>query len=112
MNMISKGTELALSKLQEFFPEMEIISLSGNFCTDKKPSAVNWIEGRGKFVVCEATIPAKVLKEILKTDAKRLIALNTVKNLVGSAVAGSIGGCNAHAANIVAAIYIATGQGI
>lgn len=30
--------------------------------------------------------------------------------MVGSAVAGSIGGFNAHAANIVTAIFIATGQ--
>lgn len=29
---------------------------------------------------------------------------------MGSAIAGSIGGNNAHAANIVTAVYIATGQ--
>ena len=110
MNMISKGTELALLKLQEFFPDMQIVSLSGNFCTDKKPSAVNWIEGRGKSVVCEATVPSKIVKEILKTNVKSLVSLNISKNLVGSAIAGSIGGLNAHAANIVAAIFIATGQ--
>ena len=34
---------------------MEIISLSGNFCTDKKPAAVNWVEGRGKSVVAEVS---------------------------------------------------------
>lgn len=42
MNMISKGTEQSLKLLQTHFPDMEILSLSGNFCTDKKPSAVNW----------------------------------------------------------------------
>lgn len=42
MNMISKGTEISLRGVQEIFPEMEILSLSGNFCTDKKPAAVNW----------------------------------------------------------------------
>lgn len=36
--------------------------------------------------------------------------VNISKNLVGSAMAGSIGGYNAHAANLVAAIYIACGQ--
>ena len=36
--------------------------------------------------------------------------VNINKNLVGSAMAGSIGGYNAHAANIVAAIFIACGQ--
>jgi hydroxymethylglutaryl-CoA reductase len=38
------------------------------------------------------------------------VDVNINKNLVGSAVAGSIGGFNAHAANIVTAIFIATGQ--
>lgn len=27
---------------EKFFPDIEIVSLSGNFCTDKKPCAVNW----------------------------------------------------------------------
>lgn len=42
MNMLSKGTEMALKMVQTHFAEMEILSLSGNFCTDKKPAAVNW----------------------------------------------------------------------
>lgn len=110
MNMISKGTEKALSKLHEYFPEMQILAVSGNYCTDKKPAAINWIEGRGKSVVCEAVIPARVVREVLKTTAEALVEVNVNKNLVGSAMAGSIGGFNAHAANIVTAIYIACGQ--
>ena len=110
MNMLSKGTEIALNSLQEHFPELEILSLSGNFCTDKKPSAINWIEGRGKSVVCEAVISGNIIKNVLKTSAAALVELNISKNLVGSAMAGSIGGQNAHAANIVTAIFIATGQ--
>uniref|UniRef100_A0A673MK85 3-hydroxy-3-methylglutaryl coenzyme A reductase n=1 Tax=Sinocyclocheilus rhinocerous TaxID=307959 RepID=A0A673MK85_9TELE len=110
MNMISKGTEQALARLKEEFPELQILAVSGNYCTDKKPAAINWIEGRGKSVVCESTIPAKVVKEILKTTTEALVDVNISKNLVGSAMAGSIGGYNAHAANIVAAIYIACGQ--
>ncbi|XP_028917684.1 3-hydroxy-3-methylglutaryl-Coenzyme A reductase isoform X1 [Ornithorhynchus anatinus] len=110
MNMISKGTEKALSKLHDLFPEMQILAISGNYCTDKKPAAINWIEGRGKSVVCEAVIPAKVVREVLKTTTEALVEVNVSKNLVGSAMAGSIGGYNAHAANIVTAIYIACGQ--
>jgi hydroxymethylglutaryl-CoA reductase (NADPH) len=37
-----QGTEVALKILQNSFQDMEILSLSGNFCTDKKPAAVNW----------------------------------------------------------------------
>uniref|UniRef100_A0A4W6FK64 3-hydroxy-3-methylglutaryl coenzyme A reductase n=1 Tax=Lates calcarifer TaxID=8187 RepID=A0A4W6FK64_LATCA len=110
MNMISKGTEQALSRLQQHFPELQVVAVSGNYCTDKKPAAINWIEGRGKSAVCEATIPAKVVREVLKTTTEALVEVNISKNLVGSAMAGSIGGFNAHAANLVAAIYIACGQ--
>lgn len=68
------------------------------------------IEGRGKSVVCEAIVPANVVRNVLKTTVQDLIDVNIGKNMIGSAVAGSIGGFNAHAANIVTAIYIATGQ--
>ena len=110
MNMISKGTEKALEVLQQEFPEMVVLALSGNYCTDKKPAAINWIEGRGKSVVAEAVIPGKVVKTVLKTTVEALCNVNTKKNLIGSAMAGSIGGFNAHAANILTAVFLATGQ--
>uniref|UniRef100_A0A1B6EGS7 3-hydroxy-3-methylglutaryl coenzyme A reductase n=1 Tax=Clastoptera arizonana TaxID=38151 RepID=A0A1B6EGS7_9HEMI len=110
MNMLSKGTEIALKTVQSKFPDMELLSLSGNFCADKKPAAVNWIEGRGKSVVCEAIVPAHIISTVLKTSVHSLVDVNISKNMIGSAVAGSIGGFNAHAANIVTAIFIATGQ--
>ena len=112
MNMISKGVEHALKVMSEEagFEDMSIISVSGNYCIDKKPSAINWIEGRGKSVVAEAIIPADVVRNVLKSDVDALVELNISKNLIGSAMSGSIGGNNAHAANIVAAIFLATGQ--
>ncbi|KAF7728610.1 3-hydroxy-3-methylglutaryl-coenzyme A (HMG-CoA) reductase isozyme [Apophysomyces ossiformis] len=110
MNMISKGCEKSLSVISEHFPDMQIISLSGNYCTDKKPAAINWIEGRGKSVVAEAVIPGAVVENVLKTSVSALVELNISKNLIGSAMAGSVGGFNAHAANILTAVYLATGQ--
>lgn len=110
MNMISKGTEKALELLQTLYPDMEILALSGNYCTDKKPAAINWIEGRGKSVVAEAVVPGRVVKSLLKTSVRALVNLNMKKNLVGSAMAGSVGGFNAHAANILTAMFLATGQ--
>lgn len=112
MNMISKGVEHALRVMatESGFEDMNVISVSGNFCTDKKPAAINWIDGRGKSVVAEAIIPADVVRSVLKTDVDSMVELNVAKNLVGSAMAGSIGGFNAQAANIVAAIFLATGQ--
>ncbi|CEP63532.1 hydroxymethylglutaryl-CoA reductase (NADPH) HMG1 LALA0_S08e04632g [Lachancea lanzarotensis] len=112
MNMISKGVEHALKLMVEEFGwyDMEIVSVSGNYCTDKKPAAINWIEGRGKSVVAEAIIPGDVVRKVLKSDVKALVELNIAKNLIGSAMAGSVGGFNAHAANLLTAVYLALGQ--
>ena len=113
MNMMSKGVEKALGAIGEAgFDDMLIVSLSGNYCTDKKAAAINWVDGRGKSVAAQATIKADVLKKVLKVDVDSIVELNTGKNLVGSCLAGSIGGFNAHAANIVAAVFLATGQDI
>ncbi|CAI4048607.1 hypothetical protein SUVZ_12G4720 [Saccharomyces uvarum] len=112
MNMISKGVEHSLKQMVEEYGwnDMEVVSVSGNYCTDKKPAAINWIEGRGKSVVAEATIPGDVVRSVLKSDVAALVELNIAKNLVGSAMAGSVGGFNAHAANLVTALFLALGQ--
>jgi len=110
MNMCSKGAEMALKEMQRIFPTMDVLTLSGNMCTDKKPSAINWICGRGKSVECSATLTAEVVEKILKVSIDSLYNVWMKKDMIGSAMAGSIGGFNCHAANIVAAIFIATGQ--
>ena len=92
--------------LSTVFPTMQIISVSGNYCTDKKPAAINWIEGRGKSVISEATIPGSVVQAVLKTTVAAMVELNISKNLVGSAMAGAVGGFNAHAANTLTAIFL------
>jgi hydroxymethylglutaryl-CoA reductase (NADPH) len=109
MNMVGKGVDRALEILTSRFP-VNVLALSGNVCTDKKPSAINWIEGRGKSVVVDCTIKGEVVRKVLHTTVQALCETNVAKNLVGSAIAGSIGGNNAHAANIVAATFLATGQ--
>ena len=50
-----------------------------------------------------------MVADLLKTDAETLAEVNYRKNLVGSARAASFG-FNAHAANVIAAIFIACGQ--
>ena len=113
MNMVSKGVNAVLDALgvEGLFPDMDVLGLSGNMCCDKKPAAINWIEGRGCSVVAEATITGEIVEKVLKTSVEAICALNNAKNLVGSAMAGmAAGGFNAHAANIVTAIFLACGQ--
>ena len=51
MNMVSKGCEAAVREVQKRFRQARLVALSGNMCTDKKSSAQNWVEGRGKSIV-------------------------------------------------------------
>lgn len=83
MNMISKGVEKALMEMGILFSDLIVISISGNYCTDKKPAAINWIEGRGKSCSAEAIIPGDAVEKVLKTSVTDLIKLNISKNLVG-----------------------------
>jgi len=110
MNMVSKGCLKAIEILEQEFPDLVLVAISGNMCTDKKPAAINWILGRGKSIVVEAIIPENVVKSVLKSSVYDMIETNKQKNHIGSAMAGSIGGFNAHAANIVTAVFLATGQ--
>jgi hydroxymethylglutaryl-CoA reductase (NADPH) len=86
-----------------------LIALSGNMCTDKKPAAINGIMGRGRSVVAGIALSDDLITRVFKTDARTMVEVNYRKNLIGSARAGSTG-FNAHAANIVAAMFIACGQ--
>ncbi|MBR2255469.1 MAG: hydroxymethylglutaryl-CoA reductase (NADPH) [Candidatus Methanomethylophilaceae archaeon] len=108
MNMATIASE-AVCKLIEENTGAVTVSVSGNMCSDKKPAAINMIRGRGKTVVAEAKIPRDIVESKLHTDAASIARTNTSKNLVGSSMAGTLG-ANAHAANMVAAFFIATGQ--
>ena len=83
MNMVSKATEFTLNHLRDEFPDMEVMALSSNMCTDKKPAAINWIMGRGKSVVAEAIVPRDIVEKTLKTTAANLVDINNNKNKTG-----------------------------
>jgi hydroxymethylglutaryl-CoA reductase (NADPH) len=113
MNMVSKGVDAALEAVRTYdeFRFVKIETLSSNLCSDKKSAAVNWIAGRGRSMVGEAVVSGAVIRRILKTTPAALAQLNLNKNFIGGALAGAAGGAqNANAANIVAAIFAATGQ--
>ncbi len=110
MNMATIATEVACEIIAESTPA-ELVALSGNLCSDKKPAAINSVEGRGRTVAADVEIPREIVETYLKTTPEAITEANTRKNLVGSAKAGSLG-FNAHAANTIAAAFLATGQDI
>ena len=108
MNMVTIATDAVVHLIEDEFGAHPI-SLSGNMCTDKKPASISTILGRGKTVVAEVTIPKEIVRETLKCTPESMFEVNYSKNLLGSARAGALG-FNAHAANVIAAIYLACGQ--
>lgn len=109
-NMTTEASELLLNWILVRFPKLQYVSISGNYCTDKKASAVNGILGRGKYVVAEMVVPSTVCEQYLKTTPEKIVNLNIKKNLIGTLLAGGIRSANAHFANMLLGIYLATGQ--
>ena len=108
MNMVTLATE-KLVALIEAKTKAECVALSGNLCVDKKPAWLNFLNGRGKKVWAGVQIEKKIVKKVLKTTPEKIAEVVYRKCLLGSAVAGSLG-FNGHFANIVAALFLATGQ--
>ncbi|MDX1501946.1 MAG: hydroxymethylglutaryl-CoA reductase (NADPH) [Thermoanaerobaculia bacterium] len=111
MNMATIACDRMVKELIEPQTGVPCVALSGNFCVDKKPSAVNFLEGRGKRVFAEVVLDGRVLANTLKTTARRLVEVQYRKNLLGSIAAGAMA-FNAHYANVLSAFFIATGQDV
>ena len=108
MNMVT----IAVSKMVqtiELKTGIKCVSLSSNLCVDKKPSWLNFVLGRGKKVWAECIFSKKIVKEVLKTTAKKIYNVWLNKCLLGSSLAGSLG-FNAHFSNVISAVFLATGQ--
>jgi len=109
-NMVTLASDHLLSWILKQYPELRYVSVSGNFCSDKKVSAVNGILGRGKNVIAEVTLTRALCKRFLKTTPEKIIDLNIKKNLLGNIAAGGLRTANAHFANMLLGFYLATGQ--
>lgn len=108
MNMVTIATE-AIVRFIEEKTGIPSLALAGNFDIDKKPAWLNVIENRGFKAWAEVTLPKKVLGTILKTTAEKMYEVWIAKCMIGSAMTGSMG-FNAQYANIIAAMFLATGQ--
>ena len=108
MNMVTIATD-EMSGFIEKNTKVKCLSVSGNFCIDKKPAWLNFLSGRGKKVWADVILKKEAVKEVLKTTPENFFEVWLAKCMIGSAMSGSLG-FNAHFANIVAAFFAATGQ--
>lgn len=109
-NMATLAADRLLEWILVRFTSLQYVSISGNYCSDKKVSAVNGILGRGKYVVAEVIISSELCQKYLKTTPEKIIQINIKKNLIGNIVAGGLRTANAHYANMLLGFYLATGQ--
>jgi hydroxymethylglutaryl-CoA reductase (NADPH) len=109
-NMVTNAADRIIPWVLSEYPQLKYSSISGNYCSDKKATAVNGILGRGKYVVSEITISRELCERRLKTTPEKIVDINIKKNLIGTMVAGGLRSANAHYANMLLAFYLATGQ--
>jgi hydroxymethylglutaryl-CoA reductase (NADPH) len=109
-NMVTQAADSLMQWVLEQYPQLSYSSISGNYCSDKKATAVNGILGRGKYVVAELTVPRDLCQRKLLTTPEKVVDLNIKKNLLGTLMAGGLRSANAHFANMLLGFYLATGQ--
>jgi len=108
-NMVGKATFAGCNWILENFPGyVENFYLEGNMATDKKASQINTLRTRGKTVTAEAVIDRKVVIRHLGAEPESLAHHGDVGTM-GAYMAGANSN-GAHAANGIAAMFVACGQ--
>ena len=109
-NMTGKATLFACEWIRANHPLKPRYVLSGNLDTDKKHSAMNMIQTRGKRVIAEFVLKRDVARELLRVETEWLYKFRQISS-VGTMIAGAAYS-GAHSANGITAMFIATGQDV
>jgi hydroxymethylglutaryl-CoA reductase (NADPH) len=109
-NLAGRATWQACAWIGAHYPGIRRFCLESNLATDKKSSQINILATRGKRVTAEATIPADLAREVMRTTTEQMFAARQVSNL-GGLMAGVNNNGN-HSANGITALFVATGQDI
>jgi hydroxymethylglutaryl-CoA reductase (NADPH) len=108
-NMVTIATDALCHAIVADCPvPMKAWYIEGNFSGDKKASFLGLVTGRGRKVSASVTLPAGVVQKTLGTSVQAMLDYGQVANL-GSHLSGQLG-AQAHFANGLAALYLATGQ--
>jgi hydroxymethylglutaryl-CoA reductase (NADPH) len=107
-NMTGKATQAACEWIRASYPRPTQYLLSGNIDTDKKHSQINTLLTRGKRVIAEIVLRRQPLLDLMGVEPQALFQARQISN-AGAFLAGSASN-GAHAANALAALFIATGQ--
>jgi hydroxymethylglutaryl-CoA reductase (NADPH) len=109
-NMVGRATLAACDWITANNPAVRNYFLDSQLSSDKKVSYINTLRTRGKRVTAEATIPRPLLVEQMHVEPRTLAFWAGVGN-IGSHLSGAMNN-GLHAANALAAMFIATGQDV
>jgi hydroxymethylglutaryl-CoA reductase (NADPH) len=109
MNMITIAAQKVGEWIEETLGGCTFVTVAANVDSDKKPSTRTHRRGRGFEVIAEAFLPREIISDVLKSSVPDMIEVARAKLEHGSNIADAIGQ-NLHAANVIAALYLATGQ--
>ncbi|KAM0363045.1 hypothetical protein ACHAO7_010946 [Fusarium culmorum] len=110
-NMVTKATQHACQKLQSSFAQKYKIRsflIEGQLASNKKPSWGNAKSPRGVETLVWGTILSDVCREVLGCTTRDLYTTQHV--LKEGGIRNGQFGCNVNTVNIIAAMFIATGQ--
>ncbi len=110
-NMVTLATNAMVEAITARCPVIiERWYIEGNFSGDKKASYLGLSTGRGRKVSASVTLPSEKVKAYLGTTVEEMLEYGKIANL-GSLLSGQLG-AQAHYANGLAALYLATGQDV
>jgi hydroxymethylglutaryl-CoA reductase (NADPH) len=109
MNMLVKAVDAACKWIQAHYPIASYFVFSG-MCSEKRPSGFLLTRGKGKRVTAGCVLTHEVLRLYLHCTARQLFDV-WHSTMLGHLHANAIG-YNAHCANGLTAIFIATGQDV
>jgi hydroxymethylglutaryl-CoA reductase (NADPH) len=114
-NMVGRATYVACGWILEHYgnknnTDIKNFFLESNMATDKKASAINILNTRGKRVTAEVTIKQDDLIEVMRVEPTQIEKHQRVAS-IGSFLAG-VQNTGLHSANGITAMFIATGQDV
>jgi NADP-dependent 3-hydroxy-3-methylglutaryl-CoA reductase len=100
-----------MKRMQQFEQvEFENFLIEANLSNDKKVTWQSYLKGRGIRVIAETLLTAEHCKRVLKVEPEQL--MQSYHTFIAGSVAAGMVGININVANVIAAMFTATGQDI
>jgi hydroxymethylglutaryl-CoA reductase (NADPH) len=100
-----------IAQMQQFPGiEFENFMIEANLSNDKKVTYNSFLRGRGVRVLAECLLTDEICQKVLKVTPRQMFT--AYNQIVGGSIASGMIGMNINIANVIGAIFTATGQDI